>query len=103
MYPSSVIQLISLLSTDLSHRLYELMERRAGMLNLDEYISRNPRVDPSIFSPETSRIATHLTQRIPGDPAISIFVKHLGERIKVEGVENVMKRELAKIPKNVEV
>lgn len=95
--------LTQLLCADLSHRLYELMERRAGMLRLDEYISRNPGVDPTIFSPENSRIATHLTQRNPGDPAISVFVKHLGDRIKVEGVVNVMKRELAKIPKNVEV
>lgn len=98
-------QLIVLISfaLDLQTRLYELFEQRLGMLPLDKYTSRHPLVDPAIFDTESSRIATHVSQRIPGDSSITVFVKNFGGKIGVECIENVMKRELGKIPKNVEV
>lgn len=105
-------------------RLIELIQRRLGFLPgislaslalwdayihvfglpVDEYVSRYPNIDRTIFGPNSGNVAKTISQRasVDGYEGLNVFVRHLGNDIKVENLKKMMTMELAKIPKHVE-
>ena len=90
-------------------QFFELLQRRIGFLPLEEYLTRYPHTDPSIFSPEAGRMAMAMAEKWQSiDPSSSteaniVFVKNMGTGWDANDVKKVMMRELTKVPRGVEV